>query len=116
MTEVVFYEDSNGKEPVREFLDALDVKMRVKVLGRIGLLEERGVRLAMPYARHLEDGIYELRTVQGNNITRVLYFFVVGDQAVLTHGFIKKTQKTPRAEMDRAKRMRQDWVGRHDNV
>ena len=51
--------------------------------------------LGMPLAKHLDDGIFELRTVQGNNITRILYFFVVGKTIVLTNGFIKKTQKTP---------------------
>lgn len=116
MIEVVFYEDTEGHQPVRDFLDALDAKMRAKVLGRIELLEELGVHLTMPYARHLGNGIYELRTVLGSNITRVLYFFMMGDRAVLTHGFVKKTQKTPRSELERAERLRRDWVNRHDHV
>ncbi|MBS5450044.1 MAG: type II toxin-antitoxin system RelE/ParE family toxin [Coriobacteriia bacterium] len=116
MIEVVFYEDTDGHQPVRVFLDALDAKMRAKVLGRIELLEELGAHLTMPYARHLGNGIYELRTVLGSNITRVLYFFMMGDRAVLTHGFVKKTQKTPRSELERAEQLRKDWMNRHDHV
>jgi len=55
----------------------------------------------------------ELRTIFGNNISRVLYFFMVGDTAVLTNGFIKKTQKTPPEEIDRAKRYRDDYKRRN---
>ena len=68
----------------------------------------------MPFSRHLDDGIFELRTVQGNDITRVLYFFVAGGEIVLTHGFVKKTQKTPAREIERAKRMREDWRSRNE--
>ncbi len=48
------------------------------------------------------------------NISRVLYFFVVNGKAVLTHGFVKKTDKTPKTEIARAKRYREDYLRRHD--
>jgi phage-related protein len=57
----------------------------------------------------VKDGIFELRTIQGNNITRILYFFVVGKQIVLTNGFIKKTQKTPKKEIELALKYRDDY-------
>ena len=63
----------------------------------------------MPFARHLEDGIYELRIPQGSDITRLLYFFCIGDRAIVTNGFVKKTQRTPRREIEKAKRYRDDW-------
>lgn len=114
MYRILYYADKNGKRPVEEFIDALDVKMRVKVFGRLELLEEYGPVLGMPFTRHLEDGIFELRAVCGNNITRILYFFVVGKRIVVTDGFVKKTQKTPRREIERAKRMREDWRKRNE--
>ncbi len=114
MYEVDYYEDAKGRKPVEEFIDSLDVKMRAKVFGRLELLEQEGPALGMPFARVLEDGIYELRTTQGGNITRILYFFVVGKRVVLTHGFVKKTQKTPRSQIERAKRFRDDWRKRHE--
>ena len=78
MYEVNYYEDARGRRPVEEFIDGLPAKMRAKVFGRLELLEEHGPALGMPFSRHLDDGIFELRTVQGNDITRVLYFFVAG--------------------------------------
>lgn len=75
-------------------------------------LQEMGYSLRMPLSEFLGDGIFELRAQVGNNISRVLYFFIIGDQAVLTHGFIKKTQKTPAREMERAKKIRDDYMRR----
>ena len=49
------------------------------------------------------------RTKQGSDITRVLYFFIVGKKAVLTNGFIKKSQKTPKAEKELAKKYKADY-------
>lgn len=114
MQEIQYYADEEGRKPVQEFIDALDCKMQAKVFGRLELLEEYGPLLGMPLAKHLDDGIFELRTVQGNNITRILYFFVVGKTIVLTNGFIKKKQKTPAKEIERTKRMRLDWRRRNE--
>lgn len=114
MYEVNYYEDARGRSPVEEFIDSLPAKMRAKVFGRLELLEEHGPDLGMPFSRHLDDGIFELRTVQGSDITRVLYFFVAGREIVLTHGFVKKTQKTPAREIERAKRIREDWRSRNE--
>ncbi len=114
MYEVDYYEDENGNKPVKAFIDSLDEKMKAKVFGRLELLEEYGSMLGMPFSRHLDDGIFELRTVQGSNITRILYFFVVGERVILTHGFVKKTQKTPFREIDKAKKIRDDWMRRNE--
>lgn len=110
--EIEFYDTADGKCPVAEFLDSLNAKMHAKVLKHIDLLECFGEELRLPYSRLLEDGIFELRTQMGSDITRILYFFVVGGKAVLTHGFVKKTQKTPVREIARAKQYRQDYLRR----
>ncbi|MDY3304250.1 MAG: type II toxin-antitoxin system RelE/ParE family toxin [Clostridia bacterium] len=57
----------------------------------------------MQYCEPLEDGIFEIRTIMGSNIARVLYFFVIGRKIIMTNGFIKKTRKTPRQEFETAK-------------
>lgn len=88
--------------------------MRAKVFERLELLERYGPLLGMPYARHLSDGIFELRTVQGTNINRILYFFSSRNEIVLTHGFVKKTQKTPRREILRAQQARSDWMTKNE--
>ena len=109
---VEFFEDENGHCPVTEFLDKLDTKMRIKTLRSIQFLENLGTALRMPISQALDDGIFELRAQSGNNITRVLYFFVIGDCAILTHGFIKKTQKTPSREIEKAKEIRKAYFNR----
>lgn len=108
--EIKFYRDRTGRIPVKEFLDSLDIKMRQKMLRSIQALQELGITLRMPLSESLGDGIFELRAKVGTNISRVMYFFVIGNQAVLTHGFIKKTQKTPKGEIKRAKRIREDYM------
>lgn len=109
---VLFYENINGYIPVQDFLLSLDNKMRAKMLLSIRLVKEYGYLSRLPYSEELEDGIYELRAKSGSNISRILYFFVVGRRIVLTNGFIKKSQKTPRNEIEKAKRYRADYLSR----
>lgn len=113
--EIIFYETDNGEKPVKDFLDSLDVKMRAKMLLSVRIVREKGYQARMPYSEELEDGIFELRAKLGSDISRVLYFFVVGRKIVLTNGFIKKTQKTPKSEIERAKKYRADYLGRKEN-
>ena len=101
---VVFYETADGTCPVADFLDALDAKMYAKVARSIRLLECMGNELRAPHSKELADG---------RNITRVLYFFVVGNTAVLTNAFVKKTQRTPPQEIVRAQMYRDDYQRRH---
>lgn len=110
--EIKFYKDATGKVPVRDFLDSLDIKMRQKMLRSIKALQDLGITLRMPLSEALDDGIFELRAKVGTNISRVMYFFVIGNQAVLTHGFVKKTQKTPAREIERAKKIRDEYIKR----
>lgn len=112
--DVVFYDLPDGKEPVREFLDSMDRKMRAKMLREIGLLAQNGPELREPDSKNIGDGIFELRAKVGSDISRVLYFFFVGQRAVLTNGFIKKTSKTPREEKARALRYRKEYLSRKE--
>lgn len=114
--EIIFYETENGKKPVEEFLDELDDKMRAKMLMSIRIVREKGYQVRMPYSEELEDGIFELRAKVGSDISRVLYFFVVGRKIILTNGFIKKTQKTPKSEIERAKKYRADYLSREEHL
>jgi len=110
--DVVFYAKANGTEPVRDFLLSLDKKMRAKMTRTIVMLRSNGTMLREPHSKPLSDGIYELRARVGSDISRVLYFFFVGQRIVLTNGFIKKTQKTPPAEIERAKRYRSEYLSK----
>ena len=110
-----FYDKPDGIKPVKEFLLKLDKKMRAKMIWTIALLEANGIDLREPYSKHLNDGIFELRAKIGSDISRVLYFFVIGKRAILTHGFVKKTDKTPPSEINKAKDYRTEYLNRKDN-
>ena len=113
---VELYEDADGDKPVEEFLLSLDVKMRAKLLGILEILQEKGNLLREPYSKHLEDGIFEIRGKVGTDISRVLYFFFYDRKIILTNGFIKKSQKTPKKEIQMAKNRRHDYIERSQNV
>lgn len=110
--EVEFYDLPNGEEPAKIFIQSLPAGMKAKMLKNIDMLEEYGPALRGPYSEHLEDGIFELRAKFGSDISRVLYFFIVDGKAILTHGFIKKQQKTPESEKQRAKNYRKEYLNR----
>ena len=112
MWEVEYYETENGKRPAYEFINSLPTKMRVKAFKEIGILEELGTAITMPYSRPMQDGIYELRIQVASDITRVFYFFFVNRKIILTNGFIKKTQKTPSAELNKSLEYKADYIRR----
>lgn len=117
--QVIAFEKGNGEVPVKEFINGTNVKMRAKIYGLLEILEEKGNLLREPYSKHLEEGIFELRCKYGSDITRVLYFFYYGNKIVLTNGFVKKTQKTPRSEIKLAKERRRIFIERmerNDNI
>jgi phage-related protein len=66
-------------------------------------------RIPTKFFKHLEDGIYEIRIEVGSNIYRIFAFFDDNKLVILLHGFQKKTQKTPRKELERAKKLRKDY-------
>ena len=88
--------------------------MQAKIFKNLELLEIRGNELREPFSRHIEDGIFEIRNKVGNDITGIFYFFVIGQKIILTNGFIKKTQKTPKAEITLAKKYRNDYLNREE--
>ena len=96
--EIRFYEKADGTRPAEEFLNALDKPMRIKMVKMISLLGELGFNLREPYSKPIDD------------ISRILYFFVIGKRVILTNGFIKKTQKTPQKEIELAKKYRKDYL------
>ncbi len=110
---IELYDTPDGKCPVKDFLESLDPKMRAKMLRTIDLLETNGIELRDPYSASLGNGIFELRAKQGSDISRVLYFFFVGSNAILTNGFIKKTQKTPQRQLALARKYKADYERRN---
>ncbi len=102
-----FYRTANGSEPVREWLRELLPEER-KVVGRDIALVEYGWPIGMPTCRPLGAGLFEVRSdLPDGRIARVLFCPADG-YLVLLHGFIKKTQKTPAADLALGRSRRKD--------
>ena len=112
--EIVFFREDDGSKPLATFIKTLDVKMKAKVVADLHLLEEYGDRAREPLSKSLGDGIFELRSIEGNNIVRILYFFDKGRIIIATNGFVKKTQKTPKSEMELAAKRRKIYFSRKE--
>ena len=112
MFEIIFYEKENGRKPAEEFLLQSDVKMRAKLTGLLQILQEYGNLLREPHSKSLGSGIFELRAKVGTHTARLLYFFYINQQIVLTNGFDKKSQKTPKNELTTARKYRADYLER----
>jgi phage-related protein len=113
---VEFYQKINGGTPVRNFLLTLSPKMRAKAYSEIELLKEHGFYLREPYVKPIVGeqykGIYELRIKLGSDASRIFYFTYSSNTFVLLNGFLKKTNKTPKAELEKAKKYRKDFEKR----
>lgn len=103
-----FYATRSRTEPVREWLKNLDETDR-RAIGRDIAAAEYGWPIGMPVCRALGRGLYEIRSrIGAGRIARVI-FFVSGPEMVLLHGFIKKSQKTPRTDLDLAVQRMKDY-------
>jgi len=109
MWEILFYETIRGECPFRTFLDSSDAKVQAKFIKLLDLLEEHGPDLKRPYADLLRDGIRELRVRYGTKRYRALYFFVIDDRIVISHAIVKKSERVPPGEIERALRCREDF-------
>ena len=115
MHKINFYRDRNGKEPVVEYMAELsrkkDKDSRIKlnkINDHIEILSRYGTQAGEPYIKHLDGEIWELRPLRD----RILFVAWVNDSYVLLHQFMKKTQKTPAREIEKAKRELADLLER----
>jgi len=99
--QVVFYRSAGGNEPVREWLLGLKRADR-KAIGQDVKTAQHGWPLGMPLIRKLEPGLWEVRSHITGGIARVV-FSVDGSVMVLLHGFVKKSPRTPAANLKTAR-------------
>lgn len=118
MYKVFFYRDRNGKEPVLEYLKKLrsnkskDSRIKLnKINDYIGILSEYGTSAGKPYIDHIEGEIWEIRPIRD----RILFVAWENNSFILLHHFMKKTQKTPKKEIEQAKRNLADLKERGAN-
>ena len=111
MYRVIYYVSRRGENYAGDFIRGLQRKAGEKVAEQIGYLTIAGPLAKPQYVSYLCDRIFELRVTFGHLEPRVLYFFD-GHDIVLTHGFLKKTRAVPSREIERAKRIRADYLTR----
>lgn len=115
MHKIYFYRDKNGNEPVAEYIAGLvnkkDKDSRIKlnkIRDYIKILSEYGTQAGEPYVKHLDGEIWELRPLRD----RIFFIGWVNGSYILLHQFIKKTQKTPAREIEKAKKELADIIER----
>lgn len=108
MYKISFYETTRGESFTEDFTISLSVRVRAKIARWLKMLEEYGPDLPRPFADIIKGPIRELRIVFGSNEYRFLYFFS-RKNIIITHGFIKKTDKVPQNEIERAERLMLDF-------
>ena len=109
----IFYETADRRKPAEEFIESLDAETQDKFILKQQLLQDFGPQLRHPHTDHLGEGLFELRFKGKEGQIRVLFFFFYGKRIIFAHGFVKKTQKTPRKEVEIAYERRKNFLTRN---
>lgn len=117
MYNIIIYEDNNGKSEIVEYLKQLQknsnknnrIKFN-KIVTYIELLSKNGLALNEPYIKHIDKVIWELRPLRD----RILFTSLCDNKFILLSIFKKETQKTPKREIEKAKKMLEDYKKRND--
>lgn len=110
---IYFYKNSNGEQPVLEYLNKLkkqnskNSRLNLnKIQDYIQVLAMNGKSAGLPYIKHIEEEIWELRPLKN----RIFFVSFTNGRFVLLHCFLKKTQKTPKREIEKAKKEYQEII------
>lgn len=115
MYKIEIYEDKNGKSEIKEYIKELQKRNTkdsnikfTKIISYIRMLSDKGLILGVPYIKHIKEEIWELRPIRD----RILFAYCDNNKFVLLSIFIKKTQKTPQKEIEKAERLLEDYKKR----
>jgi phage-related protein len=99
-----------------DFFKTLDFEVKKKFNWILKLISQVD-RVPVKYFKHIEDstGLFEIRVEFGSNIYRVFSFFDKGQLVILVNGFQKKSQKTPKKEIEKAERLKKQYFDEKDN-
>lgn len=115
MYEIEIYEDKNKKSEIREYIKNLNknkskdnnIKFN-KIIAYIRVLQEKGLSIGEPYIKHIEADIWDLRPLRD----RILFAYYDNNKFILLTVFMKQTRKTPKKEIEKAKRYLEDYKRR----
>ncbi len=116
MRQIEFYSKESGNKPVVDFLDSLNDKQVEKILWVLRIVREYD-RVPKQYFQKMTNtaDLWEVRVSQGGNIFRLLGFYDNDQLIILTNGFQKKTQKTPKKEIALAEKRKKNYLMRKQN-
>ncbi len=111
-----YYVTSDGKCPVKKFIDLLSAESKAKFVFIADLLEEYGLKVKEPYVKPITGfrKLFEIRIKDKSNIHRIFYFAYTGKRLILLHGFTKKTEKTRGREIVVAERRMEEYLLRKE--
>ena len=103
--EIIFYKDY-----FQDFFVKQRDKVRDKIIWTLELIEDIQ-KIPETYLKHMEntDGLYEIRVQQGSDVFRIFCFFDQGQLVILMNGFQKKSQKTPKKEINKALKIKEEY-------
>ncbi len=108
---IEFYQSKSGNPVVYDWFLAQSAKVKARFAQIFDLLQDKGTSVGMPYVRPIVNTkLYEIRVEQSTNIYRIFYFAYTGRRFILLHGFQKKTQKTPKKEIELAEKRRKEFL------
>ena len=118
MYEIIVYKNRKGESEIEDYLEKLkskkdkDSKINfAKITSCVRFLKMNGTNVGSPYLKYLRDDIWELRPVRN----RILFAYYKEEKFILLSIFMKKTQKTPQSEIEKAKRYLKDYIDRSEN-
>src|SRR5258708_17058735 len=97
--QVDLFTDDGGEAPVEEYLTSLPVQHRAKMLALLKMLEQEGPNLPFPYSSQVRGKLRELRTQQGKDKLRIIYFGDARRLFVLLHGIVKPSARLPAGDI-----------------
>ena len=112
MKKVIFYKNERGDSPVEEFLESLTDKQAKKVAWVLRIIRDLDLIPKEYFKKLVSTDIWEVRVQVGSNAIRILGFFDGNNFIVLTNGFHKKTQKTPKKGIETAEKRMKEYINR----
>ena len=112
--EIEYYVTGSGNCPIKEFIDSLSPEGKARYIFITRLIKEHGINVREPYVKQITGHrkLFEIRLKDRSGISRILYFAHTGRKLLLLHGFKKKTDKTPKREIDIAEQRMKDYLAR----
>lgn len=116
MTKIIYYATITEENPPLNFLDSLSEKQQRKILRIIANIKKYGLTTAISHIKKLTGTpLWEIR-ILGQDSIRFLYVTVLSDSILILHGFFKKTQQTPKKEIDTALNRFKEWTDRKEKA